>query len=57
MAIESLVRKKYFLTSGQSECFANLSIEGAKYAGESDDLNTLQLTQNSKSDKKILPEI
>jgi hypothetical protein len=27
MAIESLVRKKYFLTSEQSE----LSIEGAKY--------------------------
>jgi hypothetical protein len=31
MAIESLVRKKYFLTSEQSECFASLSIEGAKY--------------------------
>jgi hypothetical protein len=31
MAIESLVRKKYFLTSEQSECFASLSIDGAKY--------------------------
>jgi hypothetical protein len=31
MAIESLVRKKDFLTSEQSECFASLSIEGAKY--------------------------
>jgi hypothetical protein len=31
MAIESLVRKKYFLTSEQSECFASLSIGGAKY--------------------------
>jgi hypothetical protein len=31
MAIESLVWKKYFLTSEQSECFASLSIEGAKY--------------------------
>jgi hypothetical protein len=31
MAIESLVRKNYFLTSEQSECFASLSIEGAKY--------------------------
>jgi hypothetical protein len=31
MAIESLVRKKYFLTSEQSECFASLSIEDAKY--------------------------
>jgi hypothetical protein len=31
MAIESLVRKTYFLTSEQSECFASLSIEGAKY--------------------------
>jgi hypothetical protein len=31
MAIESLVRKKYCLTSEQSECFASLSIEGAKY--------------------------
>jgi hypothetical protein len=32
MVIESLVRKKYFLTSEQSECFASLSIEGgAKY--------------------------
>jgi hypothetical protein len=31
MAIESLVRKKYFLTSEESECFASLSIEGAKY--------------------------
>jgi hypothetical protein len=30
MAIESLVRKKYFLTSEQSECFASLSIEGDK---------------------------
>jgi hypothetical protein len=28
MAIESLVRKWYFLTSAQSECFAT---EGAKY--------------------------
>jgi hypothetical protein len=31
MAIESLVRKKYFLTSEQSECFGSFSIEGAKY--------------------------
>jgi hypothetical protein len=31
MTIESLVRKKYFLTSEQSECFASLSIEGPKY--------------------------
>jgi hypothetical protein len=31
MAIESLVREKYFLTSEQSECFASFSIEGAKY--------------------------
>jgi hypothetical protein len=31
MAIESLVRKKYFHTSEQSECFASLSIKGAKY--------------------------
>jgi hypothetical protein len=31
MAIESLVRKKYLLTSEQTECFASLSIEGAKY--------------------------
>jgi hypothetical protein len=31
MAIESLVRKKHFLTSEQSECCANLSIDGAKY--------------------------
>jgi hypothetical protein len=31
MAIESLVRKKYFLTSEQSECFESLWIEGAKY--------------------------
>jgi hypothetical protein len=31
MAIESLVRKKCFLTSEQSECFASLSIECAKY--------------------------
>jgi hypothetical protein len=30
MAIESLVRKKYFLTSEQSECFASLSIEWHK---------------------------
>jgi hypothetical protein len=30
MAIEALVRKKYFLTSEQSECFASFSIEGAK---------------------------
>jgi hypothetical protein len=29
MAIESLVRKKYFLTSEQSECFVSLSIEAA----------------------------
>jgi hypothetical protein len=26
MAIESLVRKNYFLTSEESECFASLSI-------------------------------
>jgi hypothetical protein len=31
MAIASLVRKKYFLTSESSEYFARLSIEGAKY--------------------------
>jgi hypothetical protein len=31
MSIELLVRKKYFLTSEQSECFASLSIEDAKY--------------------------
>jgi hypothetical protein len=31
MAIKSLVRKNYFLTSEQSECFASLSIKGAKY--------------------------
>jgi hypothetical protein len=31
MAIESLVRKKYLLTNEQTECFASLSIEGAKY--------------------------
>jgi hypothetical protein len=30
MAIESLVRKTYFLTSEQSECFASLSMGGAK---------------------------
>jgi hypothetical protein len=30
MAIESPVRKSYFLTSEQSECFASLSIKGAK---------------------------
>jgi hypothetical protein len=29
--IESLVRKKYFLTSEQRECFVSLSIDGAKY--------------------------
>jgi hypothetical protein len=34
MAIESLVRKKYFLTSEQSECVASLSIEGTKYIVE-----------------------
>jgi hypothetical protein len=28
MAIESLVRKSYFLTSEQSECFESLRIEG-----------------------------
>jgi hypothetical protein len=31
MANESLVRKNFFLTSEQSECFASLSIDGAKY--------------------------
>jgi hypothetical protein len=31
MAIKSLVRKNYFLTSEQSKCFASLSIKGAKY--------------------------
>jgi hypothetical protein len=31
MAIESLVRKEYFVTSEQSECFESLWIEGAKY--------------------------
>jgi hypothetical protein len=31
MAIESLVRKKHFLTSEQNECFESLWIEGAKY--------------------------
>jgi hypothetical protein len=31
MAIESLVKKKYFLISEQSEGFPSLSIEGAKY--------------------------
>jgi hypothetical protein len=36
MAIESLMRKKYFLTSEQSECFASLSIEGAKYVVQKD---------------------
>jgi hypothetical protein len=41
MAIESLVRKKYFLTSEQSECF--VSIEGG-------DLNTL-IVINSKFKK------
>jgi hypothetical protein len=50
--IESLVRKKYFLTNEQSECFASLSTKGAKYV----DLNTLTAI-NSKSDKKMLPEI
>jgi hypothetical protein len=36
MPIESLMRKKYFLTSEQSECFASLSIEGAKYVVQKD---------------------
>jgi hypothetical protein len=36
MAIESLMRKKYFLISEQSECFASLSIEGAKYVVQKD---------------------
>jgi hypothetical protein len=31
MANESLVKKTYFLTSEQSECFASLSIKNAKY--------------------------
>jgi hypothetical protein len=31
MVIESLVRKKYFLTSVKSVCFTSLSIEGSKY--------------------------
>jgi hypothetical protein len=31
MAIESLVKKKYFLTSEQNGCFASLSIDSAKY--------------------------
>jgi hypothetical protein len=31
MTIESLVRKKYFLTSVKSVCFASFSIEGTKY--------------------------
>jgi hypothetical protein len=30
MAIESLVKKTYFLTSEQSECVASLAIESAK---------------------------
>jgi hypothetical protein len=31
MVIESLVRKTYFLTSEQSECFASSLIKGGKY--------------------------
>jgi hypothetical protein len=31
MAIESLVRKKYFLTSEQSVIVCGLAIEGVKY--------------------------
>jgi hypothetical protein len=31
LQLNQRVRKKYFLTSEQSECFASLSIEAAKY--------------------------
>jgi hypothetical protein len=60
MAIESLVRKKYFLTSEQSVMFKFLTCyldfnwqKNVKLLG----VNYVRLTQNLKSDKKMLPEI